>query len=230
MRQWYPPSGDAHPGPGWEWETSAPPVPGADDYEYTDDGWDPVVWEMPAAGADDHRYARSGPDVVEATQAFPALADYGTQTRHRVPAPRQESAPPAFSQQFCEVGRLDANGNLQPGLPGVDFLVRIAGGWLTVIEIPVIPVFSVPADEVQIATPLWQRKIGTGSTLRLAGQLWSVEFVRVYRAEVTHADREGFLRRMFTAGTSRRAVDRGREINARFTAALLASGAVDTVA
>ena len=167
MRQWYPLSGNAHPGPEWEWEweTTVPPVAG------------------------DHRYAWGGPDLVEATQAFPALADYGTQTRYGVPAPRQESAPPAFSQQFCEVSRVDANGNLQPGLPGVDFLVRIVGGWLTVIEIPVIPVFSVPADEVQIITPLWQRKIGTGSVLRVAGQFWSVQFVRVYQAEIARADR-----------------------------------------
>ena len=230
MRQWYPPSGSAHPGPDWEWETSAPLVAGADDYEAADDGWEPVVWETPAAGADDQRYAGGGLSIVEATQAFPALTDYGTQPRYNVPVPRQESAPPAFSQQFCEVSRVDANGNMQPGLPGVDFLVRIVGGCLTVIEIPVIPVFSVPADEVQITTPRWQRKIGTGSTLRLAGQLWSVEFVRVHRAEVTHADRGGFLRMMFAAGTARKAVHRGREINARFTAALLAAGAVDTVA
>ncbi|MGH3188429.1 MAG: hypothetical protein ACRDOL_14360 [Streptosporangiaceae bacterium] len=230
MRQWYPHSGSARPGPDWEWEATAPPVAGADDYEYTDDGWDPVVWETPAAGADEHRYARSGADLVEATQAFPALADYRTQPRHSAPAPRQESAPPAFSQQFCEVSRVVANGNLQPGLPGVDFLVRIVGGWLTVIEIPVIPVFSVPTEEVQITTPLWQRKIGTGSIVRLAGQLWSIEFVRVHQAEVARADRGGFLRTMFTAGTARKAVHRGREINARFTATLLAAGADDTIA
>ena len=230
MRQWYPPSGNAHPGPDWEWETSAPPAAGADDYDYIDDGWEPVVWETPAAGADDHRYAGGGLSIVEATQAFPALIDYGTQPRHRAPAPRQEAAPPAFSQQSCEVSRVDASGNLQPGLPGVDFLVRIFGGWLTVIEIPVIPVFSVPADEVQIATPLWQRKIGTGSILRLAGQFWSVEFVRVHQAEVTRANRGGFLRMMSAAGTARKAVHRGREINERFTAALLDAGAADTVA
>ncbi len=228
MRQWYPLSGNAHPGPDWEWEVAEPPV--ADDDPYADDGWDPVVWEIPAAGADDQRYAWGGPDLVEATQAFPALADYGTQTRHGVPAPRQESAPPAFSQQFCEVSRVDANGNLQPGLPGADFLVRIAGGWLTVIEIPVIPVFSVPADEVQVTTPLWQRKIGTGSMLRLAGQLWWVEFVRVHRAEAARDGRDGFFRMAFTAGAARKAVRRGREINARFTAALLAVGAADTAA
>ena len=177
----------------------------------------------------DHRFAWGGPDLVEATQAFPALADYGTQTRHGVPAPRQESAPPAFSQQFCEVSRVDADGYLQPGLPGVDFLVRIVGGWLTVIEMPVIPVFSVPADEVQITTPLWQRKIGTGSVLRLAGQLWSVQFVRVHQAEAARDGRDGFLRMMFTSGTARKSVRRGREINERFTAALLAAGAAGPV-
>jgi hypothetical protein len=229
MRQWYPLSGNAHPGPDWEWEATVPPVAGADGYGYTDDGWEPEVWETPAAGAGDHRYAWGGPDLVEATQAFPALADYGTQTRYGVPAPRQESAPPAFSQQFCEVSRVDANGNLQPGLPGVDFLVRIVGGWLTVIEIPVIPVFSVPADEVQIITPLWQRKIGTGSTLRVAGQFWSVEFVRVHQAETGRAARGGLLR-MITAGLARKSVHTGREINAQFTAALLAAGAADPAA
>jgi hypothetical protein len=184
MRQWYPASGSAHPGPDWEWEATA----------------------------------------------LPTLMDYGTQTRYGVPAPRQQSAPPAFSQQFCEFSRVTEEGNLQPGMPWVDFIVRIVGGRLTVIEAPVIPVFSVPADEVQIATPLWQRKIGTGSTLRLAGQLWSVEFVRVHQAEVTRVDRGGFLRMMFAAGTARKAVHRGREINERFTAALLAAGAADTVA
>ena len=229
MRQWYPLSGNAHPGPDWEWETMAPPAAGADDHDYSDDGWEAGGWEIPAAGAGDHRFAWGGPDLVEATQAFPALADYGTQTRHGVPAPRQESAPPAFSQQFCEVSRVDADGYLQPGLPGVDFLVRIVGGWLTVIEMPVIPVFSVPADEVQITTPLWQRKIGTGSVLRLAGQLWSVQFVRVHQAEAARDGRDGFPRMMFTSGTARKSVRRGREINERFTAALLAAGAAGPV-
>jgi hypothetical protein len=233
MRQWYPLSGNAHPGPDWEWETMAPPTTGADDCDY---GWEPGATDVPAAGAGDHRFAWGGPDLVEATQAFPALADYGTRTHypartgHGVPAPRQESAPPAFSQQFCEVSRVDADGYLQPGLPGVDFLVRIVGGWLTVIEMPVIPVFSVPADEVQITTPLWQRKIGTGSVLRLAGQLWSVQFVRVLRAEAARDGRDGFLRMMFTSGTARKSVRRGREINERFSTALLAAGAADAVA
>jgi hypothetical protein len=181
MRQWYPASGSAHPGPDWEWETTA----------------------------------------------LPTLMDYGTQTHIGVPAPRQGAAPPAFSQQFCEVNRVTEGGNLQPGMPWVDFIVRIVGGRLTVTEAPVIPVFSVPADEVRIATPRWQRQIGTSSTLRVAGQLWSVQFSRVYLAEAARTCRGGFARMMFAAGTGRKSIRRGREINARFTATLLASGAVE---
>jgi hypothetical protein len=181
MRQWYPASGSAHPGPDWEWEATA----------------------------------------------LPTLMDYGTQTRYGVPAPRQQSAPPAFSQQFCEFSRVTEEGNLQPGMPWVDFIVRIVGGRLTVIEAPVIPVFSVPADEVQITTPRWQRQIGTSSILRVAGQLWSVQFSRVHLAEAARADRGGFARMMFAAGAARKSIRRGREINACFTAALLASGAVE---
>jgi hypothetical protein len=181
MRQWYPASGSAHPGPDWEWETTA----------------------------------------------LPTLMDYGTQTHIGVPAPRQGAAPPAFSQQFCEVSRVTEEGNLQPGMPWVDFIVRIVGGRLTVTEAPVIPVFSVPADEVRIATPRWQRQIGTSSTLRVAGRLWSVQFSRVYLAEAARTGRGGFARMVFAAGTGRKSIRRGREINARFTATLLASGAVE---
>jgi hypothetical protein len=153
--------------------------------------------------------------------------DYGTQTHIGVPAPRQGGVPPAFSQQFCEVSRVTEEGTLQPGMPWVDFIVRIVGGRLTVLEAPVIPVFSVPADEVQITTPRWQRQIGTSSMLRVAGQFWSVQFSRVYLAEAAHAGRGGFARMMFAAGASRKSIRRGREINARFTATLLAAGAAD---
>jgi hypothetical protein len=181
MRQWYPASGSAHPGPDWEWESAA----------------------------------------------LPTLMDYGTQARYGVPAPRQESAPPAFSQQFCEVSRVTEEGNLQPGMPWADFIVRIVGGRLTITEAPVIPVFSVPADEVLITTPRWRRQIGTSSILLVAGQLWSVQFSRVHLAEATRAGRGGFARMMFAAGAARKSIRRGREINARFTVTLLAAGAAE---
>ena len=176
----------------------------------------------PASGS-----AHPGSDWEWETTALPTLMDYGTQTHIGVPAPRQGAAPPAFSQQFCEVSRVTEEGNLQPGMPWVDFIVRIVGGRLTVTEAPVIPVFSVPADEVRITTPRWQRQIGTSSTLRVAGQLWSVQFSRVYLAEAARTGRGGFARTVFAAGTGRKSIRRGREINAHFTATLLASGAVE---
>ena len=176
----------------------------------------------PASGS-----AHPGSDWEWETTALPTLMDYGTQTHIGVPAPRQGGVPPAFSQQFCEVSRVTEEGNLQPGMPWVDFIVRVVGGRLTVTEAPVIPVFSVPADEVQITTPRWQRQIGTSSMLRVAGQFWSVQFSRVYLAEAAHAGRGGFARMMFAAGASRKSIRRGREINARFTATLLAAGAAD---
>ncbi len=182
----------------------------------------------PASGS-----AHPGSDWEREAAGLPALVDYGTQTSYGVPAPRQESVPPAFSQQFCEVSRVTEEGKLQPGMPWADFIVRVVGGRLTVVEAPVIPVFSVPADEVQIATPRWQRQIGTSSILRVAGGLWSVQFSRVYQAETERAgrgDRGGFMRKLFGAGNARKSIRRGREINARFTAALLAAGAADTLA
>jgi hypothetical protein len=183
-------------------------------------GWEWGTAAQPAAGADDSGYPGDGWNPGQEP-----TAGYGTQTRQR-----EHAAAPAFSQEFCEVDRVSAGGNLQPGLPGTSFIVQIADGWLTVTEAPVIPVFSVPADEVQITTPRWQREIGTSSILRVAGQLWSVQFSRVHQAEAAHAGRGGAVRMMLTAGAPRKSISRAREINARFTAALLAAGAADTPA
>jgi hypothetical protein len=135
-----------------------------------------------------------------------------------------------FSQQFCSVTRVTAGGNLNAEVPAADFLVLITGGWLSVIQAPAIPVFTVPASEVQITTPPWQRKIGAGTILRAIGQLWSVQFDSVYRAEAAQAGRGGAVRMMLTAGAPRRSIRRGREINKRFTTALLTAGAVDAPA
>jgi hypothetical protein len=154
----------------------------------------------------------------------PVPAGYGR------PAAPGARASAEFSQQFCSVTRATAGGNLNAGIPDTAFLVRIADGWLSVIEAPAIPVFRVPASEVQITTPRWQRKIGTGTILGIGGQLWSVQFGSVYQAEAAHAGGGGAIRAMFSAGAPRRSLRRGREINERFTAALLTAGAIDTSA
>ena len=155
--------------------------------------------------------------------ARPAAADYGPS------AARGPQGRPAFSQQFCSVTRVTAGGNLNTGMPAAEFLVRISAGRL-VTEAPGYPGLHRPARQVEITTPRWQRKIGAGSILRLGGQLWSVQFNKVYQAEAAQASRGGALRVMVTAGAPWRSIRRGREINERFTAALLASGAADTSA
>jgi hypothetical protein len=66
-----------------------------------------------------------------------------------MPAAPDAPAAAEFSQQFCSVTRVTAGGNLNAGIPDADFLVRIADGWLSVTEAPAIPVFNVPASEVQ---------------------------------------------------------------------------------
>jgi hypothetical protein len=154
----------------------------------------------------------------------PAPTGYG------MPTATGAQAAAEFSQQFCSVTRVTAGGNLNAGIPDADFLVSITGDWLSVTQAPAIPVFSVPASEVQITTPRWQRKIGTGSILGIGGQLWSVQFGSVYRAEAAHAGRGGAIRAMLSAGAPRQSLRRGREINERFTAKLLTAGAIDTSA
>jgi hypothetical protein len=134
---------------------------------------------------------------------------------------RPADAPPLFSQQYCMVNRQFAGGRLQAGPVPPVFLVVVRDSQLAVMQAPATPVMRVPAADTQISTPKLQRRFGTITTLRIAGQLWGFDFSRVYLAE-QHA---GSLRQAFTLGSPRKSFRRGREINDRFVAALLESGA-----
>ena len=134
--------------------------------------------------------------------------------------------PLTFSQQHCSVVRVAARGNVNTGMPAADFLVQVAGDTLSVTEAPGLPVFTVPANAVQITTPRWQRKFfGAGSILMIDRRRWSVQFDRVHRAEAARTRRAGGIGMMLTAGSPRQSIRRGREINACFVHALLEAGA-----
>ena len=136
-------------------------------------------------------------------------------------APRPVGALPLFSQQYCMVNRQFAGGRLQAGPVPPMFLVVVRDSQITVTQAPATPVMRIPAANTRIATPKLQRRFGTSTTLQIAGQPWGFDFTRVYLAE-QHA---GFLRQIFTFGSLRKSLRRGREINDRFVAALLESGA-----
>ena len=80
---------------------------------------------------------------------------------------------------------------------------------------------QVPVAGIRIATPGLQRKFGTLTTLRIGEQVWGVDFGGVYQAE-RHANA---LRQLFSFGSLRKSMGRARELNSRFVAALLESGA-----
>ena len=135
--------------------------------------------------------------------------------------PRPAGALPLFSQQYCMVNRQFAGGNLQAGPVPPMFLVVVRDFHITVTQAPATPVMRIPAANTRIATPKMQRTFGTSTTLQIADQLWGFDFTRVYLAE-QHA---GFLRQILTFGSLGKSLRRGREINDRFVAALLESGA-----
>lgn len=136
----------------------------------------------------------------------------------------------AFSQQYCSVIPVTGGGNINVVMPATGFRVVIAGTCVSVIEAPGLPLFTVPATAVQISTPRWQRRIfGAGSILKIGGHLWSVQFGSAYRAEAAHARRMSGLGVMAAVGAPVRSICHGREINARFTCALLEAGASDAL-
>jgi hypothetical protein len=135
-------------------------------------------------------------------------------------APQPAGFPPLFAQQYCRVNRTSVGGRLQAGQVPPAFQVTVRDKWLTVTEAPFIPVLRAAAAEIQILAPRRQH-LGACTALRLDGQTWVVEFSGVYNAE-RHA---GFLRQALTFGSLRKSIRRGREVNDRFTTALLASGA-----
>lgn len=134
--------------------------------------------------------------------------------------PRPAGPGPLFSQQYCKVNRQYAGGRLQAGQAPPMFMVVVQDSVLTVIQAPATPVMRLPAARVQIATPKLQRKLGSVTTLRIGDQLWGFDFAGVYMAE----RRAGFMRQMFSLGSPRKSMRRGREINDRFVAALMQSG------
>lgn len=144
--------------------------------------------------------------------------------------PLGRAAAESFSQRHCSVTRCATGGNMNAGTPAGGFLVVIAAGHMSVVEPPGLPLFTVPATAVQITTPRWQRRIfGAGSILKIGGQLWSVQFGSAFRAKAAHRCRMRGLRVMVTACASLRSMRRGREINGRFTCALLEAGARDAL-
>ena len=136
--------------------------------------------------------------------------------------PQAFADPPSlFSQQYCRVNRQFAGGRLQAGQVPPVFLVVVRDGRLTVVQAPATPVMQVPVAGIRIATPGLQRKFGTLTTLRIGEQVWGVDFGGVYQAE-RHANA---LRQLFSFGSLRKSMGRARELNSRFVAALLESGA-----
>lgn len=136
----------------------------------------------------------------------------------------------SFSQQHCTVTCAAGGGNVNTDAAAAGFLVVIAGGHMSVVEPPGLPLFTVPATAVQIITPRWRRRIfGAGSILKIGGQLWSVQFGPARRAQAGHACKTSGLRVMLTACASLTSIRRGREINGRFTCALLEAGASDAL-
>jgi hypothetical protein len=125
-----------------------------------------------------------------------------------------------FSQQYCRVSRGVAGGRLQAGPVPPVFLVVVRDFQLVVVEAPSIPFMNAPAAAVQVLRPRRQY-LGAATALQVGGQLWVFDFSGVYSAE----QRAGFLRQMLAFGSVRGSVGRGREINDRFVAALLDSGA-----
>lgn len=135
--------------------------------------------------------------------------------------PRPAGEPALFKQQYCRVNRQMAGGRLQAGQGLAMFMVIVRDSLLTVIQAPATPVMQIPASGIQIATPKLQRKLGTVTTLRIGEQLWGFDFTAVYQAERG----VGFMRQMFSLGSIRKSTRRAREINKRFVAALVESGA-----
>jgi hypothetical protein len=136
----------------------------------------------------------------------------------------------SFAQRHCTVTCAAGGGNINSAAAAAGFLVVIAGGHMSVVEPPGLPLFTVPATAVQINTPRWRRRIfGAGSILKIGGQLWSVQFGPACRAQAGHACKTSGLRVMLTACASLTSIRRGREINGRFTCALLEAGASDAL-
>lgn len=129
--------------------------------------------------------------------------------------------PAMFKQQYCRVNRQMAGGRLQAGPGMAMFMVVVRDALLTVIQAPATPVMRVPVSSIQIATPKLQRRLGTVTTLRIDDQLWGFDFTAVYQAEKG----VGFMRHMFSLGSPRKSTRLAREINKRFVAALVESGA-----
>lgn len=144
------------------------------------------------------------------------------------PAPGHGAEPqaPLFTQRFCSVA--PASPGESPRGPG--FTVRVSGGWLLIAGAPAQPLFQVPAWHVEIATPRQQRRTGCGSIMRIGGELWSVDFGEVFRAEAAESGPARGLAARLAFGAPRRSARLARELNARFTAAMLAAGAAEVPA
>jgi hypothetical protein len=139
----------------------------------------------------------------------------------RAEADPRPGQPALFQQQYCRVNRQMAGGRLQAGPAPAMFMVIVRDSLLTVIQAPATTVMRIPAAEIQITTPKLQRKLGTVTTLRIGEQLWGFDFTAVYQAERG----VGFVRQIFTLGSIRKSARLAREINKRFVAALVESGA-----
>jgi len=146
-----------------------------------------------------------------------------------------------FSQMFCSLAPCGAGGRIVTGQRMQNCLVQVADGELTLIQAPSTLVARMPAAAVEIVTPRTLRKVGTGVILLLDGRLLAVEFDMVYRRQQEYASKPtsgvaafiGALKRAFGVRditSFPKAMRLGRQLTSDFTAALLASGAIDRTA
>ena len=111
--------------------------------------------------------------------------------------------------------------------------VRVADGELTITQEPGEQVVRVPAAGLEIVTPRRLRKLEVGVVLQIGGKPVAVMFDLVHaRQQFRAASEQGksaLIGQVARPGANSRGnMALARQITARFMAALLANGAIDT--
>ncbi|HXL96106.1 MAG TPA: hypothetical protein VN969_44920 [Streptosporangiaceae bacterium] len=123
-----------------------------------------------------------------------------------------------FSQRYCSVAPGAAHGNLKRGPGYWPCLVEVTAGNVVLLMQPGNrAIDTAPTDSVQITSPRWLRRLGTGVILAMNGRLWVIDFTRVYQHERDAGSVPALVKSMRYA----------RILTRDFTAALLSAGAVD---
>jgi hypothetical protein len=123
-----------------------------------------------------------------------------------------------FSQGYCSVAPGAAHGNLKRGAGYWPCRVEVADGDLALLmQIGNRAIDMAPADTVQITSPRWLRRLGTGAILAMNGRLWVIDFTRAYQHERDAGSVPALVKSMRYA----------RILTHDFTFALLSAGAVD---